>query len=302
MSGAYLRASGFAMAASLLAACSGAPSGTASPAAPLVPPQAFAGRAVLDPAAGGKIPQPFEHGGRVAHAPTNAMVACTTITPSPDVLSALEEPGSTATAAYVIDTPGGAYAKQDYDGSECDIAVYVAPAAASIKISDSTIHDGIRAGLVIDGAPNVNVTGNAIYDIGDHSGATYAPDGVQYGFGLMLDSAGTGETVSENSVYDYQKEGILAFDDVSLALTQNDVTGAGAIGYIASNGMEMDNVTFTKLARNRVSLNQYSGPTYGAAGYLFFTDTSNGTPLTKTIVKSAYNFAVFNDIEIYIQN
>jgi len=217
------------------------------------------------------------------------------------VLGGLEEPGSTATAAYVIDTPNGALRKQNFDGLECDIAVYVSPNASGTIIADSTIHDGIRAGLVVDGASNVKVSGNALYNIGDHNGSTYAPDGVQYGFGMMLVNGGTGERVATNSVFDYQKEGILAYDNVSLALNSNDVTGAGAVDYIASNGIEMDGVAFTSFAGNRVSLNQYTGPTYGAAGYLVCGDTLGGTTITtKAQVKQRNNFAQFDDILIYV--
>jgi hypothetical protein len=140
-----------------------------------------------------------------------------------------------------------------------------------------------------------------LYNVGDHNGAVYAPDGVQYGFALMLVNAGTGETVMNNSVFDYQKDGILAFDNVSLALTQNEVTGAGPVSYIASNGIEMDGVAFSTFASNRVLLNQYTGPYYGAAGYLICGDTLAGTPITnKSQVKSGHNFGLYNNIEIYV--
>jgi hypothetical protein len=301
-----------ALSGSLVAACSAG--STVSPSSPVVQagaplnstrvagllsPQAFAERADVGRTGVGKVPQPFARGRRVPHGKKND-VTCTTITPSADVLSALEEPGSTATAAYVIDTPNGSYTKQDYDGSECDIALYVTPNASGVTITDSTIHDGIRAGLVIDGASTVKVSGNALYNVGDHNGSVYAPDGVQYGFALMLDNVGTGETVSSNSVFNFQKDGILAFDNVSLGLSQNNVTGAGAVGYIASNGIEMDGVAFTSFAGNRVSLNQYTGPEYGASGFLACGDTLNGSPITKSKIRNAKNVPLYNDIEIYV--
>jgi hypothetical protein len=302
----------FGTGASLLAGCAGSSGAPGSPAtqgasslgsarsalAPLAP-EAFAERADVGPTGIGKVPSPFVRSGRVKRAKAN--IACTTVSPSSDVLSGLEEPGSTATAAYVIDTPSGAYRKQNFDGSECDIAVYVTPSASGITIADSTIHDGIRAGLVVDGASNVKISGNALYNVGDHNGSIYAPDGVQYGFAMMLVNAGTGETVATNSVYDYQKDGILAFDNVSLAVNSNDVTGAGAVNYIASNGIEMDGIAFTSFAGNRVSLNQYTGGYYGASGYLVCGDTLGGTPImSKAQVKNGHNFAQFNDIEIYV--
>jgi hypothetical protein len=301
----------FGAGASLLSACAGSAGAPESPiqgasslgsarsALALLSPQAFAERVDVGPTGIGKVPSPFARRGHVARAKPN--VACTTISPSSDVLTGLEEPGSTATAAYVIDTPSGSYKKLDFDGSECDIAVYVAPSASGITITDSTIHDGIRAGLVVDGASNVKVSGNALYDVGDHNGSIYAPDGVQYGFAMMLVNAGTGETVATNSVFNFQKDGILAFDNVSLAVNSNDVTGAGAVNYIASNGIEMDGVAFTSFAGNRVSLNQYTGGYYGAAGYLVCGDTLGGTPITtKAQVKNRKNFAQFNDFEIYV--
>ncbi|MBD5655196.1 MAG: right-handed parallel beta-helix repeat-containing protein [Candidatus Eremiobacteraeota bacterium] len=287
-----------AVAGSLLAACSGGSTGAPPGAAVQGASSLSTTRSTVVGSTGrGKVPQPFARGLHTSHARKND-VACTTVTPSADVISALEEPGTTATAAYVIDTPSGKYTKQDYDGSECDIAVYVAPSANGITITDSTIHDGIRAGLVIDGASTVKVSGNDLYNVGDHNGTTYTPDGVQYGFALMLDEAGTGETVSNNNVFDFQKDGILAFDAVSLALTQNDVAGAGAVPYIASNGIEMDGVNFTAFTGSRSSLNQYTGSYYGASGYLVCGDTLNGSPVTMPEAKK--NLAQFNDIEIYV--
>lgn len=307
----FSRTTALASVAVLLAACSGssgAPGSAIVPdGGPQVSPQAVAGapvgtssdRAEYGPTGVGKVPQHFTIGSRASRPRGNA-VACTTVSPSADVLSALSESGPTATAAYVIDTPNGTYAKQNYDGSECDIAVYVSPSASGVAIQDSTIHDAIRAGLVVDGASHVSVNGDSLYNVGDHMGTTYAPDGVQWGFALMLVNAGSAETVSNDSVFNYQKDGILAFDAVSLALVKNDVTGAGPVNYIASNGIEMDGVAFTALAGNRVLLNQYTGPNYGAAGYLFCGDTLGGRPVSKNAVKRGGNAALFNDIEIYI--
>jgi|GEM_PF-3075592 len=287
-----LRVSLLGSAAFLLAACAGASTAPGSAGLPVASLDAAQTHAI------GKLPQHFVTG--VTAARRGKQVSCTTVTPSADVISALEEPGSTATAATVITQSGGQYGKIDFDGSECDIAVYVAPSASGTYIHDSSIHDGIRAGLVVDGASNVEISGNGMFNVGDHNGSQYAPDGVQYGFDLMIVNKGKGEVVTGNSFYNYQKEGMLAFDNVHLSLTSNVATGAGPIGYIASNGFELDAVALKTLKANQSTLNQYTGPYYGAAGYLFCGDQIGGKKFSKAAFTSGHNVARENDINVYI--
>jgi hypothetical protein len=303
------RVTAVAAGASLIALCSVESSAVRTGAMPLAPRSAhgpvlpaFAPRAFIDDVAGvGKLPAPLRHAGKIARAVRNGSITCTTVSPSNDVLSALEEPGTTATAAIVINgNTSQTIIKQNIDGSECDIAVYVDPSATHVQIADTAVHDGIRAGIVVDGAPNVKLTGNEIYNIGDHAGSVYTPDGVQYGFGLALVNGGSGEIVLENSVFGFQKDGILAFDNVSLELSKNSVTGAGPVNYIASNGIEMDGVNFTQVTGNRVSLDQYTGPNYGASGYLICGDTLAGNAITSPSQIRSGNAAFENDIEIYV--
>jgi len=141
---------------------------------------------------------------------------------------------------------------------------------------------------------------NALYNVGDHNGSTYAPDGVAVRFRNDARQRCTGETVATNSVFDFQKDGILAFDNVLLAVNSNDVTGAGAVNHIASNGIEMDGVAFTSFRGNRVSLDQYTGPIYGDSGYVVCGDTLGGVPITSKTQVKKNNVAQFNDIEIYV--
>ena len=66
--------------------------------------------------------------------------------------------------------------------------------------------------------------------------------------------------IDHNVVTDYQKTGIIATLSTVATITNNTVTGDGAINYIAQNGIQVSFDATAKLVGNNVSLNNYSPP------------------------------------------
>jgi hypothetical protein len=232
-----------------------------------------------------------------------AIAGCQTVAISAFVEGDLEEPTQTATAAYVIDSPGK-YSGLNVDGTGCDIGIYIATGTKNVSISDSVVHDATRAGIVADTTCNTILFGNTVYDIGSHVGPLYEPNGVQYGFAVLADTV-TKVAIDYVSVYLFQKEGFLVIDS-SGSVNLNSATGAGMIDYIASNGFEIDGSNLDSIFGNRTELNQYTGPYYGAAGYILCGTSVQHHLLTsssrfeKQFAEFWQNLSAFDDIPYYI--
>ena len=69
---------------------------------------------------------------------------------------------------------------------------------------------------------------------------------------------------------DYQKTGIIATLSTVATITNNTVTGDGAINYIAQNGIQVSFAATAKLVGNDVSLNNYSPAKVTACGLLIY--------------------------------
>jgi Right handed beta helix region len=120
---------------------------------------------------------------------------------------------------------------------------------ASGSITSVTVH-GVRQGL--SGCQE----GNAI-EVRNVLGSGPAP-------GDRL-----GVSVSDNTVSDYQKNGITVNGNVSATIERNTVTGDGPIGYIAQNGIQVGFGASALVEANTVSGNSYTGPDV-ACGLLIF--------------------------------
>jgi hypothetical protein len=77
-------------------------------------------------------------------------------------------------------------------------------------------------------------------------------------------------TIRRNTVTDYQKTGILVNGSVSATIRNNLVTGAGAITYIAQNGIQVGFGATASLVDNDVSRNNYTPPKVTACGLLIY--------------------------------
>jgi hypothetical protein len=239
----------------------------------------------------------------VLASPRTAIAGCQTVAISAFVEGDLEEPTQTATAAYVIDAPGK-YQGLNVDGTGCDIGIYIATGTKNVTISDSVVHDATRAGIVADTTCNTSLFANTVYNIGAHLGPLYQPNGVQYGFAVVADTVKS-VAINYMSVYLFQKEGFLVIDS-SGSVDLNSATGAGMINYIASNGFEIDGSNLDSVFGNRTELNQYTGPYYGAAGYILCGTSVQHRLLTsssssqKKFASLYQNLSAFDDIPYYI--
>ncbi len=77
-------------------------------------------------------------------------------------------------------------------------------------------------------------------------------------------------TIANNTVTDYQKNGITVNGAVSATVTGNTVTGAGPITYIAQNGIQVGFGATAFIRGNAVSGNDYTPAGTSACGLLFF--------------------------------
>jgi hypothetical protein len=166
--------------------------------------------------------------------------------------------GIELTASLV--NPGAVTA--DVDAAGCNIGVFFGSA-------------GSVTGAHINGAPNyygilvlgasVNVSGATVNGIGE------APhNGAQHGVGIAYREGATG-TISGSSVSDYQKNGIVARDaGTSVSVSGNTVSGAGPVGYIAQNGIQISYGATGSVTGNSISDNAYTGTSVTACGLLMF--------------------------------
>jgi len=158
------------------------------------------------------------------------------------------------------------------DATGYDVAVYFGPGHSGTV--DADIHGATWYGVVADRAA-VNVTGSEIHDIGENP-----LNGAQHGNPIYFYDGARG-TISGNTVYDFQKNGITvsgkaadgsALSDVKTSATvaNNVVTGKGPIDYIAQNGIQVSYGASAVVKGNTVRNFFYSPDTTEATGLLSY--------------------------------
>ena len=176
--------------------------------------------------------------------------------------------GETLTAKIVNPT-GPVTGTINADGF--DIAVYFGPGHSGTV--DANISGATWYGVVADRA-SVTVTGSQIHDIGDNPSFS----GVQRGRAVLYINGATG-TVSDNKVYDFQKNGIeisgqtadgsgLSGVKTSVKVLNNVVTGEGPIDYIAQNGIVIRSGAIATVRGNTVRDFSYTPDGTEATGLL----------------------------------
>lgn len=152
-------------------------------------------------------------------------------------------------------------------------------------------------GILFDGASGF-ITNNTVRDI--NQGAS----GCQEGNGIEVRNFGTSPTrisvtISGNTVTNYQKTGIVANGDVDANITDNVVRGAGAINYIAQNGIQVGFGASAQVMRNVVSDNSYTGTSTADGGILVVGGPGYGGAfcVNSQIVK---NTLVNNDVGVFV--
>ena len=123
-------------------------------------------------------------------------------------------------------------------------------------------------GILLDGASGSILNSHVL-------GINQGESGCQEGNGIEVrnapfDATGVDKTVlvHGNEVRDYQKGGIVANGSVNVTVTGNTVQGAGPIGYIAQNGIQVGFGGTGLVESNSVSANYYTGSDLGC-GLLF---------------------------------
>jgi hypothetical protein len=130
--------------------------------------------------------------------------------------------------------------------------------------------DNRLRGILFDGASG-RITNNTV--IGINQGAS----GCQEGNAIEVRNAPFDKTgtdldviISSNLVTNYQKNGITANGSVAATITNNTVTGAGPIDYIAQNGIQVGFGATAIVKGNTVSMNNYTPASYVACGLLLY--------------------------------
>jgi hypothetical protein len=166
----------------------------------------------------------------------------------------------------------GGNATGNVDATGCDIGVYYNSPSGNVK--DAMVHDANQYGVFID-ATSVNVTGSEIYNIGHHTGASFTPNGGQYGVGVYYYSSDSTSSangkVSGNNVHDYQKGGVVVNGSKSSAnVSGNSVTGLSNVPFIAQNGIQFGYGGTGQAMKNTVNGNWYTGANWASTGILVF--------------------------------
>ena len=152
-------------------------------------------------------------------------------------------------------------------------------------------------GILFDGASG-SITNVKVLNL--NQGAS----GCQEGNGIEVRNFGSSAntirvTIDGNTVTNYQKNGITANGDTDATITNNAVQGAGPVGYIAQNGIQVGFGATAMVKRNNVSGNAYTGSSTVAAGILlvagpfYGSDYSVGDQIDQNTISE-------NDVGVYV--
>ena len=144
----------------------------------------------------------------------------------------------------------------------------------------------IGYGIFVGGSANADIHDNKILDIRDEP-----ISGCQNGVGIQigrssLSTTGTA-TITDNEISGFQKNGITVDNAGSNAtITGNTVTGAGAVTFIAQNGIQVSRGATAEVNNNTVSGHSYTPANWVSTGMLFYeanVNTDNNTVIENQI-------------------
>jgi|GEM_PF-7016101 len=187
---------------------------------------------------------------------------------------------------------GGDHLSVDAHG--CDVGIYV-PKNSTATLDHTDIHDANKYGIFVDDNSKLTVDHTTIEKIGDHSGTTWSPSGVQTGDGMWF-SKSTG-TVDHTDVMQYQKNGYAFRNNSSVGVEHSTATGNNTYGVNAQNGFEYISSNVADFQHNDSKNNHFTmGPEQeaSATGYLFCSET--GTILTVADFGANHDTASNNDV------
>lgn len=162
------------------------------------------------------------------------------------------------------------------DATGCNIGVYYGPGSTG-TIENADIFGANYFG-VVNRQGIVTVTNSEIHDIGE------TPfNGAQHGVAVYyatVDTSSpsgqctegtTGGTIKGNTIYDYQKGGIVAnCSGTNVEVSSNTVTGLDSVPYIAQNGIQFGYGATGTAMGNTVDGNWYTGANWSSTGILIF--------------------------------
>lgn len=218
--------------------------------------------------------------------------SCTTVSTSKGTLTAAQVGGNVTGSL---------------DASGCDIGVYYDGSNPG-NVHGASIHDADEYGVFVDsnvaGKHTVNITDTEIYNIGNHSGGVYTPNGVQTGVGVYYygfdSNAELRGTISNNDVYNYQKGGIVVNGtDSKATITDNLVNGAGPVNYIAQNGIQIGFGAKGTISNNTSTGNSYTGANFAASGGILIF---GGCGYPESTADIHDNTLLGNDVGVYSVN
>jgi parallel beta-helix repeat protein len=187
------------------------------------------------------------------------------------------------------------------DATGCNVGVYY-DNTTSGNVTGANIFGANYFGVVVNGdvgTVSVNVTGSAIHDIGE------TPlNGSQHGNAIYYRAFGgsASGTISDNTVTDYQKNGITINGNVSATIANNTVTGEGPVPYIAQNGIQVGYGAQATVTENTVTGNAYTGANLASSGgILVVGGPCFGLPYT-TGLSITRNTVTSNDVGVWLFN
>lgn len=174
----------------------------------------------------------------------------------------------------------------------------------NLKLNTSALANACDAGndrlrgILFDGAGG-SITNNTVQNI--NQGAS----GCQEGNGIEVRNFSTPNVfkvkITGNSVTNYQKTGIVANGAVSADISNNVVTGAGPVGYIAQNGIQVGFGADGSVKRNTVAGNSYTGSSAVSGGVLIVGGDCYAGALTVG-AQIDNNTLLGNDVGVYLSN
>jgi large repetitive protein len=176
--------------------------------------------------------------------------------------------------SVILDAPGMLVSTGNSPSSGRDIdGLITVSNATGLSIEGVTVN-GLHDGANVTGAANPTLVGVAFLSASgtvDHVDVTGIRDpdstfGDQRGFGIEAVSAAAGNSIAitNSSVEDFQKGGIVT-SGVAVDINHDTITGAGATGLIAQNGIQVGSGS-----------GDISGNTISQIGYIPTTDDSTG--------------------------
>ena len=147
------------------------------------------------------------------------------------------------------------------------------------------------AGIVYRDASGT-IADNAVTNIQVQGGN----NGCQTGLAVYVEGSGSTTptlTIAQNSIHDYQKNGItITGTGVTANVEYNYVRGYGPVSFIAQNGIEFDDGTLGAITSNDVSGNIYTPGTYASTNVLMYN--ANAIPVSLNTLRDG-------DVAVYYQ-